>query len=148
MSEHLEIERKYLIAMPDTRALRAACSHRGLSRKAIPAASAHASGNERATAAAAVDTVKPVSRSPCGTRDHTLCRTSPAEARSIRRIPSRKTSAHPVSKKANVPPNHAPKRIKFSHALFMRPPTSRPKSAALFTFYCIKNWSFSQPAKG
>ena len=27
MSEHLEIERKYLIAMPDTRALRAACSH-------------------------------------------------------------------------------------------------------------------------
>ena len=27
MSEPLEIERKYLIAMPDTRALRAACSH-------------------------------------------------------------------------------------------------------------------------
>ena len=27
MSEHLEIERKYLIAMPYTRALRAACSH-------------------------------------------------------------------------------------------------------------------------
>lgn len=27
MSEQLEIERKYLIAMPDTQALRAACSH-------------------------------------------------------------------------------------------------------------------------